>query len=139
MCNYAVIYAAQKDDLRILQWLHENGCPWNESICHNAVLHGRLEILKFAYENGLSFDDWTRYFAAQNGELEILKWMHEYCNVLCDEICIYAAIGGHLETLQWLHENGAPLNAKCYHYAKSYPDILKYLDENECPQILDND
>lgn len=33
-------------------YAHENGCPWNESICENAAILGNLDCLKYARENG---------------------------------------------------------------------------------------
>lgn len=39
-------YAAFNGHLEILQWLHDNGCPWNVNTCAYAALSGRLELLQ---------------------------------------------------------------------------------------------
>ena len=36
----------------VLQYLHENGCPWDETTCSEAASGGHLECLKYAHENG---------------------------------------------------------------------------------------
>jgi len=39
-------------NLFILQYLHENGCPWDEKCCAVASSNGHLEVLKYLHENG---------------------------------------------------------------------------------------
>ena len=36
----------------LLEWAKDNGCPWNESVCHAAAKHGHLEVLQWAHEHG---------------------------------------------------------------------------------------
>ena len=43
---------ALKGNLELLQFLRENGCPWNEGTCYFAAKNGHLECLKYAHENG---------------------------------------------------------------------------------------
>jgi hypothetical protein len=31
--------------MEILEWLYEQGCPWNEDVCEAAELSGRIDIL----------------------------------------------------------------------------------------------
>ena len=74
---------AEKGNLELLQFLHENGCPWDEETCTRAAQYGHLECLKYAHENGC-------------------PW-HE-------DTCAYATSRGHLDCLQYAHENGCPWN-----------------------------
>ena len=39
-------------NLKLVQWLRGNGCPWNAGICHFAVDKGDVEVLRWARENG---------------------------------------------------------------------------------------
>ena len=51
---------AEKGSLELLQFLHENGCPWDEGTCSAAAHYGHLECLKYAHENGCPWDKWYR-------------------------------------------------------------------------------
>ena len=69
-----------------------NGCPWDETTCHNAAKGGHLEVLQWARQNGCPWNEWT---------------------------CSYAAEGGHLEVLQWARENGCPWGKWTWDHANS--------------------
>jgi hypothetical protein len=47
-----------------LKYAHENGCPWDETICIAAARYNRLKCLEYAHENGCP---WTlkTYIAAE--------------------------------------------------------------------------
>ena len=36
----------------MLQWAHENGCPWDEMTCAVAAKGGHLEVLQWEHANG---------------------------------------------------------------------------------------
>jgi hypothetical protein len=67
-------YATENGHLHVLQWLVENGFPWDERICEYAAYNGRLDILQWARENGCPWNTWVCSYAAQNGYLDILQW-----------------------------------------------------------------
>ena len=49
---------AQNGNLELLQFLHENGCPWDvRYLFLNAARNGHLECLKYAHENGCPWDE----------------------------------------------------------------------------------
>jgi len=77
LCNKA----AKGGHLAVLQWLRENGAPWDERTCSCAAKCGHLATLQWLRANGAPWDEWT---------------------------CVYAARGGHLAMLEWLRANGAP-------------------------------
>ena len=58
----------------LLEWAHNNGCPWNVMTSAYAALGGHLEILKWARNNGCSWDEWTCTNAAEGGRLSVLEW-----------------------------------------------------------------
>ena len=68
---------ARKGNLELLQYLHENRCPWDRSTCSYAAENGHLECLKFLHGNGCPWDKGTCSAAARNGHLECLKYAHE--------------------------------------------------------------
>ena len=38
--------------MEILQYLHDNGCPWDEDACTYAEEEGHLQVLQWLRENG---------------------------------------------------------------------------------------
>ena len=58
----------------MLQWAHENGCPWDEGTCEYAAQGGHLEVLQWARENGCPWDKETCSDAARGGHHEVLQW-----------------------------------------------------------------
>ena len=69
--------AARGGQFGVLEWLRENGCPWDETTCSGAAENGHLEVLKWAHENGCTWDEYTCRGAAKGGHLEVLKWARE--------------------------------------------------------------
>eukprot|EP00588_Corethron_pennatum_P020942 CAMPEP_0194327760 /NCGR_PEP_ID=MMETSP0171-20130528/42339_1 /TAXON_ID=218684 /ORGANISM="Corethron pennatum, Strain L29A3" /LENGTH=155 /DNA_ID=CAMNT_0039087813 /DNA_START=178 /DNA_END=645 /DNA_ORIENTATION=+ len=47
------------EQLRVLEWLREQGCPWDEDTCWGAAQYGHLEILQWAREKGCPWDKMT--------------------------------------------------------------------------------
>ena len=82
------IAMTQMGNLDLLQFLHENGCPWHEETSSVAAELGHLECMKYAHENGCPWNEFT---------------------------CSEAAFSGHLECLKYAHENGCPGSANYAH------------------------
>jgi hypothetical protein len=76
MNEWACTAAAQRGDIEMLKYLHENGCPWDKNICKTAVRGRHLDVLKFLSENGCPWDESTCSAAASYGHLDILKYLH---------------------------------------------------------------
>ena len=111
-CDRTQTYTCQElaaaGALRMLQWLHENGFPWDEATCGVAVRGGHLETLQWLHENGCPWDVDTCWEAAAGGHIDVLQYArHNGCPWNADT-CWAAVGGGHFETLQYLHENGCP-------------------------------
>lgn len=67
-------YAAQKGQLEILKWIHDNKYAYaNEMTCADAAKYGHLEILKWLRQNGCPWTKITCSAAALNRHFEILK------------------------------------------------------------------
>jgi len=53
--------------LEVLQWAHQQGCPWNESTCAGAARNGHLEVLRWARQQGCPWNGRARAYAADLG------------------------------------------------------------------------
>ena len=106
---------AEKGNLDLLTFLHEERCPWHEETCRVAADLGHFECLKYAHENGCPWNESTCSSAAYNGHLECLKYARENGCPWNERTCSDAALNGHLECLEYAHENGCPGNANYAH------------------------
>lgn len=52
-CEDVCLIAAERGDLPMLQYAHEQGCPWSRKVCRAAARRGDLQMLKYAHEQGL--------------------------------------------------------------------------------------
>ncbi len=73
----AVVIAAKYGQLDVLQWLRENGCPWNAVTCSAAAEGGHLSCLQWRRENGCPWNFFTCSAAASGGHLSCLRWARE--------------------------------------------------------------
>ena len=71
----------------MLQYAHENGCPWDARACAGAALDGHLDVLQWAIDNGCPWNE---------------------------EVCKWAAWGSYLDVLQWAIDNGCPYEVNEY-------------------------
>ncbi len=123
---------ALNGNLDLLKYLHENGCPWDQSTCTCASLVGHLECLQYAHEKECPWDEITCHYAVENGNLECLKYAHENGCPWDKWTCADAAKTGHLECLKYAHENGCPWDKwTCSWAAKKghLKECLKYAQE----------
>lgn len=66
--------------LSVLQWVRENGCPWDDYTCSWAANSGHLEVLKWALANGCLWElrSWTTIVknAVKSKEhMAVLEWL----------------------------------------------------------------
>ena len=71
----------------MLQYLHENGCPWNSETCLYAADNGHLPALKYLHENGCPWDEGTCAYATVNEHWDCLQYAVDN---KCDEWENYA-------------------------------------------------
>jgi hypothetical protein len=64
----------QRMHIKILQWAHANGCPWDINTCAMAAKSGHLHVLQWAQANSCPWDSCTCAEAALNGHLDVLQW-----------------------------------------------------------------
>ena len=132
-------HTAYGGQLKVLKWLRENSCPWNESTCAAAcaaaAMGGHLGVLKWLRENNLPWSAATCAAAARCGQLHMLQWLRANGCPWELNTCKYAAEGGHLQVLQWARTNGCPWDKTTSESARDggHPAVLKWLRENGCP------
>ena len=52
--------AARSGNLRLVQWLRGEGCPWDSWTCTRAVERGHAAVLRWARENGCEWNRWAK-------------------------------------------------------------------------------
>lgn len=58
---------AAYDNVEILQYLRDKGCPWGKYICKNAGQIGNLDVLKYAIQNGCPYSFTDIYHECDRG------------------------------------------------------------------------
>lgn len=128
--------AALYGKLDVLKWARDKGCDWDEFSCSNAAAGGHLDVLIWLHKNGCPWDGWTNILAIRGGHFEIFKYVFE--NGCDDEGESYenAAFYGRLDILQFLRKNSLILWGRwvCAYAADGGQlTALKWLRENNCP------
>ncbi|CAN0577921.1 unnamed protein product, partial [Ectocarpus sp. 12 AP-2014] len=59
----------------MLQWLREEGCPWNSDTCTKAAKYGQLTVLIWALANGCTWDGELSDVADRHGYGYIRGWV----------------------------------------------------------------
>jgi hypothetical protein len=67
--------AAERGNLEMVQWLHNQGCPWNEDACTAAVERDDFEMLEWLHIAGSPWDDGNRRAPAWRNQREMM-WFH---------------------------------------------------------------
>ncbi|CAB9529890.1 ankyrin repeat protein [Seminavis robusta] len=119
----------------MLQWLREQGCPLNESVCSFAAKNGHLETLKWARANGCPWSSSTLWCAAAGGHLETLQWAHENGCPWSLVVSRDVVAGGHFELLKWAHNHGCPWDASTIYEIAIHGNLkmLEWAQQRGCP------
>ncbi|CBJ27876.1 conserved unknown protein [Ectocarpus siliculosus] len=64
-----------RGNLKILQWLREEGCPWDCDTCTKAAAYGYLTLLIWALANDCTWDGELSDVADANGYGYIRGWV----------------------------------------------------------------
>ena len=60
--------------LSCLRYLHENGCPWDETVSYYAARAGNVSFLRYLHENGCPWDSRTTTDASMYGNFSCLRY-----------------------------------------------------------------
>jgi hypothetical protein len=140
--------AAGKNDVYLLKFLHENGCPWDAGTTQRAVDAKAMECLKYAHENGCAWNFHCCSLAAKHRSTTVLEYLYENgCPTRSDTI-YSAAEKKSFECLKFAHEHGCEWHPKTLTRAVVVQDvwnfskadqitesvkILQYARERGCP------
>ena len=160
LSSYACEAAVRMRDLPLLQYLHEQNCPWDCQTTEAAIYSQHAEILHFVCQNGCALPEHAMFVAATAGNVDAMIYLHNSMNVPyppvlwlnlynlsaiqhlrtvgCDwntNCCQEYAMYGKLECLIYAHENGCPWDADVCSTAACYGHLhcLKYAHEEACP------
>lgn len=133
-------YSWTAKSLECLKFLHENNCPWDESVIYSASKNGNFECMKYAHKNGLKLNDehlcnsiYSVNFTKCNlSSLQCVKYCYNH-GVILNKFNIISAIEvNSLDILKYLFKKNCPFNSEilCSIAAKyNSLDCLKYLHE----------
>eukprot|EP00953_Heterococcus_sp_UTEX-ZZ885_P002547 1886-Heterococcus_DN1.PRE.2 len=125
--------------LAVMQFLHAQGCPWDESVCTAAAERGCFEMLRWAREHGCEWEhQHILQAAASSGNIEMTAWVKSQPNVGLGPQAMYsAAANGHTAMCAYLRAEGSPWHklACCAAAEGAHCDTLRWLHEHGCPWI----
>jgi hypothetical protein len=95
--------AALEGDLRQLQWLREQGSPWNDLTCKCAAENGHLEVLQWARDNGCPWDLRTYKSAEESGNEQIMAYtIANGCPEAADQFRLLGSITRKAFSILWM-------------------------------------
>lgn len=68
---------AYEGNLALLQWVRQQGCPWDEETCYLAARMGRLNVLQWARKKGCPWHDW-HCEAASRQHPDTSRWILDH-------------------------------------------------------------
>jgi hypothetical protein len=97
--------AASTGDVEMLRWLKSKGCLFNKQTSHSvAETPDNLHVLQYLYEQGCPWHDHICGAAGEAGDLEQLKWLHAHGAVVDVFTADIAADGGAVPVFEWLQQ-----------------------------------
>jgi hypothetical protein len=130
-------YAAANQDLTILKYVYEKGCPFNEDTVADASYGDNLDCIKFILSHGGQLSTKAITHAVIHGSLIHLQYLHENGCPWHKDVCLRATDLSNTEILEYAISHGAPYNVKeMLHYIIKVSS-LKYLHERLDVQITE--
>jgi hypothetical protein len=143
--------AAAKGDKKLLQWLYEQGCEWDDTTLIAAAMHGHAGNVTWALEHGCPWHLKTcspmdvpahvktrpkelLQEAARHGGVPLLQWLHTLGCPWDVFVCATAAGTGRQAVVQWLLDNGCPWDVNALHVAafRGHMELLKWAIRHGC-------
>lgn len=100
------LHVAGHGNLAGLEYLFDNGCPFNETTTESATNH--LECLRFLHEHGCPFHKSVCHWAAYHGNLDCLRYAHEHEAPWGQPTTVWAAEFNHVDCLAYALQHGCP-------------------------------
>jgi len=64
-------------EVRTMKQIRLNPFPWDEWTCYNAAKFGHLKLLKWLHDQGCPWDSNTFEIAAHFGNIEMVEWLYQ--------------------------------------------------------------
>ena len=106
-----LIRAVWNQNVEIIEWLHDHGCPLDELVVRMAV-RTKLEILKMVVAWGGEIIDDDCNVATECGNLEILEYLCDNGCKLPNNVMTLAISEGHLHIVAWCRKKGVDWGAE---------------------------
>ena len=101
--------AAREGHLEIIEYAHDNDCPWGLSTAFNAVSRGDLQMLRYGTEHGMPLNRNTFFEACAKGNMDVLRCIFGAAqnHMEFGPRTFHPAVSnGHLEAVKFLHGRG---------------------------------
>lgn len=98
--------AALSGKVEVLDWVRNEGVPWNKWTLALGVRSGKAEVVEYLLENHCPRDEWSCYEAAYSGKIDLLKLLRKNEVPWNAFTIIGAKRGGYDFIAIWAIENG---------------------------------
>jgi hypothetical protein len=132
--------AAASGSLPCLQFLREEGFKWDGHASNAAIERDNLHVLRYLFDSGCPWRVDSAIVAAAHGSIECLMFMHERSFFLLSaEIADAAIKNNHVVCLRFLRAQGCPIYRSACTVAAEFGslDCLIYAREECCPMTAD--
>jgi len=132
-------YVVKYNDLKLLKYYIDNGCPMSDQITVYAAKYGYLEFLKYAVEKGAYKHPNAIKYAVMNNQKECLYYLINQQFTITSDITIYAGMHNRLEILKYLIDVcKVKWNPETTYLTalSGNIEILMYCFQNGCPKHL---
>jgi hypothetical protein len=100
---------AEMNKLEYLVWAREvKNCDWDWRTINTAVYQNNLAMVKYCVDNGCPMNANACCCAAENGHLDVLKYLHENDCPWDSRACLWARRFNRIDCLNYLIEQKAP-------------------------------
>lgn len=127
--------AASNNQMEVLKFLHELGCPLSADHVETTARHGNVKCMEYLFDQNCPGFKHAAMVAAQYNQLEILKLLHARGCRWDERDLRAAARHGHLQCLQYLMQQGGPWGKNVCLSAiyGDHFDCFKYVVLQGCP------
>jgi hypothetical protein len=103
---------ARSNELAVVQFLRDQGCPWGECVYCIAAARGHAAICAYLHVARCTWSDIICNEAAINGHSSTLRLLHELgCPWCVDSIYLSAAHGGGIDAMVYVQQQGIVFTA----------------------------
>jgi hypothetical protein len=111
--NFTMVCAAGRNQLTVVQFLREQGCPLSESLFRSAAGRGHIAMCIYLHAEQCPWDDITSNCAASRGGLDTLRWLRERgCPWSAYVVSMCVASSGSIDVMVYLQQQGIVFTAR---------------------------